>query len=333
MPQGDDCDAAPPGPSSRRLRRRTAILLRIATIAAVATCLYFFVRKMAWSDLGDALADARVWPIMLAAVVNYGCLLGKAVCWRIMLAPRYTVSTARLMRLTIAAFAASVLVPARAGELLRVWILKREDGIPIADGAAVAIAEKLLDAASLLVLVAPVVWLLPELPSWVGLSILACSAIALVLLVGLYIAVGRVRDSGGTSWFAQFIAGMSVLRSPRRFVLAFASLMFTWVCDLAMVDLILYASGIDQPVAAGLLILFTLNLAIAIPAMPGQIGTLEVGALAATQLLGVPEAKGVAFALIYHGIQIVPLVAIGLALEHRLVLGRVPAEARELGVR
>ena len=38
-----------------------------------------------------------------------------------------------LFRYTIAAFAASVIAPARAGELIRVWVLKKRHGVPIAD--------------------------------------------------------------------------------------------------------------------------------------------------------------------------------------------------------
>jgi hypothetical protein len=53
-----------------------------------------------------------------------------------MLAPRHAVSTRRLFRYTIVAYAGSVIAPARAGELARLWLLKQRDGVPIADAAA-----------------------------------------------------------------------------------------------------------------------------------------------------------------------------------------------------
>src|SRR5258705_441138 len=89
-----------------------------------------FLREMDLPALGRALSTAKIWPLAVAAVLNFVCMLGKAACWRIMLAPRHRVATARLFRYTIAAFAASALAPARAGEVLRVWILKRRDGVP-----------------------------------------------------------------------------------------------------------------------------------------------------------------------------------------------------------
>ena len=292
-------------------------------IAAIAVLLWLFVREIDWHSLGRAVEDAKLWPLVLAAALNFGCLWGKAACWRIMLAPRYVVRITRLFRITIAAFAGSVIAPARAGEVLRVWSLKRRDGVAVADSAAVAVAEKLLDGMTMLLLVAPAPFLL-ELPRWVSTAIVATAAIALAAFVALYIAVGRSGPSPA-SWLARFIAGMHVIRSPKRLAQSFAVLILVWLLDLAMVMLVLHAVGVAQPVAAGLFILFAINLTIALPSTPAAVGAFEVGALAALDVLGVPRADALAFALLYHALQVVPLIAAGLALEMRLVLGREPA--------
>ncbi|MDB4954309.1 MAG: hypothetical protein JWO36_1878 [Myxococcales bacterium] len=308
------------------MKHRLALALRVVAIGVIATCLWFFIRTIQWSKLGVALRDATLWPLVVAAALNFVCLWGKAACWHVMLAPKNHVPTRRLFRYTIAAFATSVIAPARAGEVLRLWVLKRRDGVPIADSAGVAFAEKVLDGATMLVLVAPVPLLLPGLPAWVGSSMLLCGAIALVVLVALYIAVGRVDTTRSLSsdrhWFAKFIAGMHVLRSPKRLLLALLTLTMVWLADLVMVMLVLYAVGIDLPIAAGLLILFTLNLTIMVPSTPAGVGALELGALAATNLLGVAHEPALAFALLYHALQVLPLIVTGFLLEFRLVIGR-----------
>jgi len=302
--------------------RRKALMLvvRVVTIAVIVACLWLLIRKIDWPKLGATIATASIWPLVVAAILNFVLLVGKGVCWRIMLAPRYDVPTLRLVRYTIVAFAASVLAPARAGELLRVWMLKHRDGVPTADVAAVAITEKLLDGVTMLILVAPLPWLLPDLASWVTNSIMILAALALVAFIGLYIAVGRIKDP--TSWFARFIAGMEILRSPRRLLAALAALLVVWVADLLMIWLVTHAVGIEVSLGASLLILFTLNLAITAPSTPAGVGALEVGVLAATRLLHIPDEPALAFALLYHAIQIVPLIVVGLALEWRLVLGK-----------
>ena len=312
--------------TERSRLKRAELALRVVVIILIAIALWWFVRGLDVGKLADNFRDAKLWPLALAAALNFACLWGKAACWRIMLAPKHHVSVWRLFRYTIAAFAASAIAPARAGEVLRVWTLKRRDGVPTSDTVAVAFAEKLLDGTSMLILVAPLLWLLPDLPAWVGESMLLCAGVAIGVFVGLFVAVGRVGTEGavGGSWLRRFIAGMHVLRSPVRLFASLGVLISVWAADLVMVMLVLHAVGIVLPLEGGLLILFTLNLTIMLPSTPAQVGALEVGALAALNLLKVPHEAALAFALLYHALQVVPLIAVGLILELRLVLGREP---------
>lgn len=302
--------------------RRVVNVIRIAVIAVVAVALWWLARSLDAAKLGAALRAAPIAPLVVAAALHFVCLWAKAVCWRVMLLPRHRVSIARLFRYTIVAFAASAIAPARAGEVLRVWTLKRRDGVPVADSTAVAVAEKLLDGITMIALVAPVPWLLPDLPAWVGASIAGCAAVALLAFLVLYIVVGRATATAESSLVRRLVAGMHVVRSPRRLVQASGALLIVWLADLAQVLLVLHALGIVVPLAGGLLILFAINLTIVVPSTPAQVGALEVGAIAACDLLGVPREQAMAFALLYHALQIIPLVVVGLALEMRLVIGR-----------
>ncbi|HET9627495.1 MAG TPA: lysylphosphatidylglycerol synthase transmembrane domain-containing protein [Kofleriaceae bacterium] len=310
------------------MNRRISLTLRILTILVIAACLWWFMHSMDFAALGRALRSAKLWPLILAAALNFVCLWGKAVCWRVMFAPRHKVPVFRLFRYTIATFAASAITPARAGEVLRVWTLKRRDGVPPEDTVAVAVAEKLLDGISMLLIVAPVPWLLPGLPGWVIGSLVGCAAIAITAFIALFIAVGRVgpvspADEGKIkALFRRFITGMHVLRSPKRLLAALCVLLLVWATDLGEVVAVLHAVDVHLPIAAGLLILFTLNLAITLPSTPAQVGALELGALVSLKFLHVPDEPALAFALLYHAAQIFPLLAAGLLFELRLVLGR-----------
>jgi glycosyltransferase 2 family protein len=305
---------------------RVTKLLRVASITIVVALLALFMREIEWDELGHALRHAAIVPLLLSSALYFLCLFGKALSWRVMLEPNHVVPMRRLYRYTIAAFAASALTPARAGEVLRVWALKKRDGVPSADSTAVALAEKLLDAITLLIVCAPAPWLLPVLPAWVSDAMLVCGSIAFGVLLALFLAVGRVEARESSSWFARLIAGMHVVRDPKRMALAIITLVLTWSADLIAVTLVLHAVGITISIGAAMFILFTFNLAVAVPATPGQIGTLQVGALAATSILRIPEEPALAFALLYQGMQLVPLLIVGFILELDLVRGRMPAE-------
>jgi uncharacterized membrane protein YbhN (UPF0104 family) len=122
---------------------------------------------------------------------------------------------------------------------------------------------------------------------------------------------------------------LQVLRRPGPALGALGVLLLGWIVDLGEVWLVLYAIGIDLPPAAGLLILLTLNLAIMVPSTPAQVGALEFGALVALDQLHVAKEPALAFALVYHAMQIAPLIVAGLVLDMPMVLGRirVPAAA------
>src|SRR5262249_18318170 len=93
-----------------------------------------------------------------------------------------------------------------------------------------------------------------------------------------------------------------------------------WLIDFGCVLLVFSAVGIKAPPAVGLLVLLGVNVAILIPTAPGNLGALEIGAIAALDLVGVPRAPAGAFAILYHAVQAIPLLIAGL-FDLRLALG------------
>lgn len=283
--------------------------LRVLAVVAVALLVWLFARTLDLGALEHELGGAVLWPLVVAAALHFAVLWNKAASWRIMLAPQHVVPTTRLFRYTIAAFAASAITPARAGEALRLWSLRQHDGVPVADSAAIAVSEKLLDGIAMFLVMAPLPTLLPGLPSWVARAvIIGAVAVAIALCV---CSIAASRAGGSERWWSRFFAGMHVLRSPQRAARALARLFAAWLIDVMMVELVLYALDISLPPAAALLVLLTINLAILVPATPAQVGVHEAGAVLGLSLLDVAPERAVGFALLYHAIQIVPLLAVG----------------------
>jgi uncharacterized membrane protein YbhN (UPF0104 family) len=302
-------------PIAPRSSRRT-LATRAVAIVVVCAGLGYAVREMDWEAVGQAIAAARLWPIALAAVINFGIILAKAGAWRLLLAPEHTVPLVRLFRYTLVSCAGSVILPLRAGEIVRVWLLRERDGVPTSRTAAVAIAEKLLDVLSMAVVMLPLLWLGLDLPAsfrwWIcGLVVLA--------LGGLLVLRIASRRSKSPRWFGQVIAALDVLGRPRRVLGALALLVASWLIDLAMIHLVLHAVGVDLSFPAGLVVLFAVNVAIAVPSTPAQLGALELGALAGLRLLHAPEAPALAFAVLYHALQVLPILIVSLITDFRLV--------------
>ncbi len=294
---------------------------RVAAVGAVAAGLFLFLRGLDFASLAAALGGAALAPIALAVALNFVNVWCKANYWQAMLRPVKRVPVGLLFRYSIASAAGSVLAPARAGEALRIWLLKRRHGLPIGLSGSVFAMEKLADLAALLVLLAPLPWLWPEGPPSVVLLVRVLVAVAVAAGVALWLA-SRYPP------LSRFFAGFELLRHPRSLARAFAFVVASWLADLTVVWLVIAALGIDAPPSAGLVILLTVNLAIAIPAAPASVGTLELGALAAFDLLGLPRGPGLAFALLYHGLQVLPILLVGL-IDGRRLLAMPPHDAAE----
>src|SRR5262249_3563442 len=152
----------------------------------------------------------------------------KAIAWRLLLDPAFPVPIARLFGYTVTSCAASVLLPMRAGELVRLWLLRDRDGVPITHSTAVALAEKLLDVVAMLILVAPLPWWIDDLPASLGRWIAALAVGALAALVALRIGAARLPRA---SWLGQLIDAMSVVHRPRTFVATVGVLLIGWLID------------------------------------------------------------------------------------------------------
>ncbi|MEO7359862.1 MAG: lysylphosphatidylglycerol synthase transmembrane domain-containing protein [Gemmatimonadaceae bacterium] len=309
MPLGP-VDAPGELPPTRRGATLTRHVVRVIAIAAVAAGLVLFARGLDARALLSALRHVSPLALIIAAALSFVQLGFRALGWRELLAPIVQLTPARAFRYTAGGAAMSIITPARAGEALRVWLLKRDYEVTIAASSSVAVAEKLIDGVAMLVVLAPLPWLMPELPHWIGRGIAVFSIVLAAALVVLWFFAPVAPT--GEKWWHGLQAGLGFLRSPRHIGRALAAMIGSWLIDWLEVTLVLYAVGVPVPFAAGLLILLTINMAIAIPAMPGHLGTMELGALVALELLHVPRAEGLSFALLYHGVQVIPLLLLSI---------------------
>ncbi len=303
---------------TRRTVARAVILVGVGGLA------WLFVRQLDGAHLRAAFARARWRPLAAGLALPFAAMWCKALCWRVIFATNRSIAVRRLFRYTIAAFAGSALAPARAGEALRVWLLERDANVPVAQSAAVAVTEKLLDGVAMFVVMMPIA-LMPGLPAWVRISVVIAGG-ASVLAIAIFALLARVPRRAG-SRIASFFAAMGVLRHPLALAGALGALIAAWLIDLALVELVLAAFAIAIPLAGVLVVMIAINLAILVPATPGQVGVHEAGALAGLAISGVPPEAALGFAVTYHAIQIIPVVFVGLLLEWRLVLGGAPERA------
>jgi uncharacterized membrane protein YbhN (UPF0104 family) len=275
----------------------------------------FLLRSLDLVAVKKALSQARWSLVALAAGFILLGMWVQALRLRALLWPTKAIPAYRLTYYLLVSNAATNLLPARLGELLRVYLLRAREGIPAATTVAAMLIERILESVALLLLLLPTPWLVPTLPPsvsrglvWAGLVLSAGLVAALVL--------SRLRPKDGTAtagrrWLERLRDGALSLNRPRLLLQALGAALLAWVLEGLSITSILFALQIHAPRYAPVVVLLSINAAILLPSTPAQVGAFELGAVAGLRLVGVDEAHAVTVAILCHAVQFFPVTLLG----------------------
>jgi len=272
---------------------------------------------------------------LLTMVVNLSI---RAWRWQYLLEPLGRPSFASSFRATAVGFAASTVLPARAGEVIRPYFLSRQQKTMSATGAfATIILERVLDMVTVLVLLAGyVVFLAPaatdanrtafEAVKWAGLT---AGAGALVLLVVLFLLAGnpaRLAESlarlekflpsklaGLLARVAEkFATGLGAIRKPGRLFIALVLSFPLWLSIGAGIWAVAVAFHLAMPFVGSFLIISLLVVGVALPT-PGAVGGFHaMFRFGATTFFGASNDAAVGAAIVLHLFTVGPTLLLGL---------------------
>jgi uncharacterized membrane protein YbhN (UPF0104 family) len=305
----------------RPVKRRLTIAFHWISVIGTLVIIWWFVRNLDLHQLGEAFAPTTPGPLAVAVVLGLASQANRALGWTVMLSPTYPVPYARQVRYELTAQAASVLMPLRAGELLRVWLLRREDVPPAATLALIAV-KKLFEGLGLAALSLLALALLVGPPRWLTATAGVFAAAMIALTVGLVVGARAARAERVDSRWGRFVGGLGFLRDNRRLAAALGLAMVGEVLDCAAVEASLYALDIHLPLPAAAVILLMVDTSNLFPSGPAHAGTLEAGVLAAFEALDGPTAAAVAFAVVFHSQQVLSQLVVGVPLLLREQVGR-----------
>lgn len=316
--------AVAPPPSPPQQQRLYPRILRAGLAVTVLTlCGVLLWRSIEPSHLWAVLRTAAWDRLLLAALLNLTLNLAVRIeRWRLLLlrlTPRAASaappSQVQLWRLYLAHLFANNLLPARAGEALRVVVPSRTAGYAVSDLVAVLLLEKVIEAGSMGLLAALLLGVFSPPASLSG-TLRLTVILSLLGLALLWLAVRKIGPghalSGRVQTFIRHLASaLRLLHTPRLWALALLLSLLSIAADAGMIGLCLSAVGTSLSPLHWLLVFFAINLAIALPVTPGQVGVLETGAVVALSLLGVGANEALAFALLYHACHVLPTTLLG----------------------
>jgi uncharacterized protein (TIRG00374 family) len=302
---------------------------------AIALFAWFLSR----ANLGDVwmqVRRAQTVPLVLAVLCVYATYWARAVRWQHLLAPIGATRFRTAFRTTVIGFAALSVLPARAGDLLRPYLLARQEGLSAPATFATIVMERVLDLIAVLILLAVYVWgfsdettLPPRLRGPIEVSSAIAGFAAVGLMVVMWVLASHPERIGTLVTTAArvlprrlgarlgalastFSGGFAVAREPRTFLIAFLWSFPVWLVLAAEAWLVTRALGIDMPYTGSFLLEALLVIGVAVPT-PGAVGSFhEAYRIGVTTFFGAPNDAAVAAAIVLHVVGFAPVVLTGM---------------------
>jgi uncharacterized protein (TIRG00374 family) len=302
------------------------ILIALLTVGLVAVFLRSIDIREAWRA---TLAAHAGW-IAAAVAVTLQTYALRAWRWQSLLGPIGGASFRSAFRTMVIGFAANLLLPARVGELLRAYLLARQEQLDPAAAFATVIVERLLDLCTVLLLFALALFLagIDVGPEIEALGLVAAGA-SVVGLGGLFVLAGHPERLGRwagrlarhlperaakmVSHLVQtFAEGLKVMRSPGHLAVAFGWSVPLWLSIALGILFVSWAFDLTISFVGSFLVVGYLAVGVAAPT-PGATGGFHYMYLAAmTQFFRAPADAAGAAAVVLHLVSFIPVTLLGL---------------------
>lgn len=293
----------------------------VAGAALGAFFLWFALRGVAFGEVAANLGRVSLLSFGLFVLMHLGSFGIRALRWSALVRPLAPVPARRLLSPLAIGFMINFIFPARAGELVRVWLLARSEPVSASAAFGSVVVERLCDLFAILCLVAlapfflagdasgllgRIRWLSPLLFAGylavvAGLFMIGHHRGALEAFLDRHPLVQRrplLRRIANLA--VKFAEGLTVLKSVRQLALALGLSLVLWgwagLANLVM----LRAFGLVLPVFAPYLLLMLQAAGFLVPT-PGALGPFQLAHLVALgDVYGVPKSEALAVALVIH---------------------------------
>ncbi len=294
---------------------------------------WFFYTQVDSSQLWMSLQTANyVFVLPCMALLLLG-LVTRALRWQVLLDGGLPLM--RAFSIMNVAYLVNGVLPLRIGEFARAYLATRaKPPVPVMTSASTIIAERLLDLMAVIIMalfslsVAP----LPEQvrASAVILGPLAVVGFGVLVLLAHYRGFtekrldAMLRGVTGLNripirdFVGHFLNGLAPLTQPRKLLAAVVFTVLSWGISAVAGYVLMFAFYEEASWATTFLYIASAAFAIAVPAVPGNVGTYEAAILLALNATGYPaysagQLNGVAlsFAVMVHAVNLFVHVATG----------------------
>jgi glycosyltransferase 2 family protein len=295
------------------MNRRFALIQVIFSLVALAAVVWWASKQEAPTLPHDS--SSLAWLIAGVGIYAVATLLRAERWHRILHLTGVNARRSDSYALTTVGYMGNNVLPARAGEMLRVMLLSPRAEAGKRELLGTVVAERVLDAialAAIFVVVAYGILRNTVLGSDRPLFVLATAlGLALVALIALQVlrrrgALERARE------FLRPMAGASRALLSRPGGLLLAGSFLIWASEASAYLSVAHATGLDISGMGALYLMAFTNLVAMIPAAPGYLGTFDAAVVLGVRAIGGTKSAALPYLLLLRFVLFVPITVVGL---------------------
>jgi len=293
------------------------------------TFLWLALRGLKLEDVLAGLRSADyLW--LLPGIAVYFVAVGvRTWRWHYLLRPLKEVAVRDLFPVVVIGYMGNNVYPARAGELLRAYVLKRNERVSASASLATVIVERIFDGVVMLLFVFVALPVAPFLPDAlrsivVGGSLIFLTALAVFLSLAARPALaariynpiierllpGRLREKA-RGLLDRFMTGLASLRDLQHVLMVFFTSILIWLLETVKYWFVMHAFSFEVSFFTLMLMNGIVNLATTLPAAPGYLGTFDAPGIAVLSAFGVAAPVATAYTLVLHAALWLPITLLG----------------------
>jgi len=301
---------------SRSVRSR--ILIVIINVASLAS-LVWALRGAHLGELKQDLADMGWWWVALAVAADVAVYLWHGIRWQTLLRPVVLLKYWEPVRAIYVGLFANEVLPFRAGEVLRCYLLARNPLLPLSVSLTSALIERVFDGIwlSLCIILMLRYTVFPHSLRYLvdGAYVLGITVLILALVLGVIMFrrhKTRVALAGETGWRRQLhvlIDDLEIIGHSRSLGTSFLQSLPYLLLQTIPVYGALRGYGFDLSIEVAFVLMVVLRLSTVVPQAPGNLGLFQIVVRETlVKVYNVVPAEAARFSLVLWGIMTLPLL-------------------------
>jgi len=289
--------------------------------------IYLCIRNIDFKQSVSLLKNADLSLIAVGVVIYAVSYLVRGFRWDYILMPLKKMKMFQSFFYLVFGFFMNNILPLRLGEFVRAIVAGKKLEISRSGVFATIVVERLMDIIIFIISFFLIAMFVPNIPSWLQKSFIACAIIFGLMFVVLFF-MSKDEDKFLKllskfhlpskineiikSLFIKFASGLKFFQNKKLFFVVFITSIIVWIIEAYAYKTLFSAFGLNVTAIQCLFVIVTTGIATMLPTAPGFIGAIESVGMVTLGIFGVEETMAFTAMAATHFVEMMAVYALGI---------------------